>query len=554
MNLLKNIICCAAITLILLGVSCTKDLAGAGSETTNSITGTIANASGIPAANTVVYLFPEDYNPSGKNPLSTIISDTTGANGTFIFDNVDTGVYNLLARNALSAENLMVQSIAVDSTDTIIELPQAHLSKPCTVTADFSLSTFPDSGILYIPGTDIYTEVHGESAVTITDIPAGLLQALIYTNSSGTVVNTLRSTVTLIPGESISVVNPLWKNARTITFNTSLSGAAITTDQYNFPVLIRLDNTNFSFSSDKILQKSLLFTKSDNTPLPYEIELWDSEAREALIWVNLDTIYADRTDQSIIMYWDNDFAVSQSAGSKVFDTAGNFQGIWHLSDLYGDSISDATPNNFKGIAFGMNNASVTKGIIGKCRLFDGSSSYITFPNTADSKLNFQENSQYTISAWTYVNSIDSTSHVVISKGNNQYFIWYTSIHQSSTLWEFTEYHANTGWDLSTYNVTSGEWLLLTGVRDGLSQRLYVNGICVDSTGFKNAGVWPRDETFDVTIGRFMQLVTNPLESSSYCYFSGKIDEVRISSLAHSSDWIKLCYMNQRTDNKLVIFK
>jgi hypothetical protein len=38
------------------------------------------------------------------------------------------------------------------------------------------------------------------------------------------------------------------------------------------------------------------------------------------------------------------------------------------------------------------------------------------------------------------------------------------------------------------------------------------------------------------------------------YFKGMLDEVRISSGACSADWIRLCYMNQKSDDALVVFK
>ena len=38
------------------------------------------------------------------------------------------------------------------------------------------------------------------------------------------------------------------------------------------------------------------------------------------------------------------------------------------------------------------------------------------------------------------------------------------------------------------------------------------------------------------------------------YWNGKIDEVRVEKVARSADWIKLCFMNQREDDKLVRFK
>jgi len=51
----------------------------------------------------------------------------------------------------------------------------------------------------------------------------------------------------------------------------------------------------------------------------------------------------------------------------------------------------------------------------------------------------------------------------------------------------------------------------------------------------------------------MQTVTAP-SYDGFCYFKGKIDEVRISSAPLSPDWIRLCFMNQRENDKLVSFK
>jgi hypothetical protein len=63
----------------------------------------------------------------------------------------------------------------------------------------------------------------------------------------------------------------------------------------------------------------------------------------------------------------------------------------------------------------------------------------------------------------------------------------------------------------------------------------------------------RDTINDFSIGRFMKEATYPA-NFGYCYFKGMIDEVRVSSIARSADWIKLSYMNQRSDDKLLQFK
>jgi hypothetical protein len=63
--------------------------------------------------------------------------------------------------------------------------------------------------------------------------------------------------------------------------------------------------------------------------------------------------------------------------------------------------------------------------------------------------------------------------------------------------------------------------------------------------------YSRITTNDVCIGR-LPVINN--QGQTWRYFTGAIEEVRISSFAQGADWVKLCYMNQRPDDKLVIFK
>ena len=65
---------------------------------------------------------------------------------------------------------------------------------------------------------------------------------------------------------------------------------------------------------------------------------------------------------------------------------------------------------------------------------------------------------------------------------------------------------------------------------------------------------PRNTGEDFSIGRQVKSVQSWWEQG-YCSFNGVIDEVRISRVAHGSDWIKLEYMNQKPDgDKLVSYQ
>jgi hypothetical protein len=39
-----------------------------------------------------------------------------------------------------------------------------------------------------------------------------------------------------------------------------------------------------------------------------------------------------------------------------------------------------------------------------------------------------------------------------------------------------------------------------------------------------------------------------------CQLKGSLDECSITRTVRSADWVKLCYMNQKTDDKLVFFR
>jgi hypothetical protein len=55
--------------------------------------------------------------------------------------------------------------------------------------------------------------------------------------------------------------------------------------------------------------------------------------------------------------------------------------------------------------------------------------------------------------------------------------------------------------------------------------------------------------YDVTIGKLTEFATGVVYS-----FKGDIEEARISNVACSADWIKLCYMNQKAQNALTFFE
>ncbi|MBN1575649.1 MAG: DUF2341 domain-containing protein [Chitinispirillaceae bacterium] len=545
------------VALFLAGVllpRCSGRLAGAGSETTNGIVGSIRNPDDSPAPNTIVKLFPFDYDPVARGDLGSTGVDTTDDAGAFRFTQVDSGSYSILARNARTATSLLITDVAIGNGDTLTTVPPVNLTGTGSVEADFSGTGEAISGYLYIPGTDIFSPVGNDGPAVLDNVPSGSFSTVIHATADGEQRNLLRGEVTVMPGSTVTIPYPAWRYSRRIFLNTTPRGAGVMDDQYGFPVLIRLDEGTFDFTVAHSAGNDILFTKSDNTPLPCDIERWDGAARRAEIWVKTDTVFGNDSAQSITMYWGNPGAVREPQAGAVFDTAGGFGGVWHLGDAINDSIRDATGNRYDGGSPDTACPPITEGLIGNCRSFDASGNYITMPNTGAGRLNFPQNGTYTVSAWVTTDTLDGLSHVIVSKGNVQYFLWLTPIHLNTTpLWEFAGYRDGSGWDLSVQPASVRQWVLLTGVRDGSSQRLYVNGEPVD-TLIDFPFTAARTTTSDLIIGRFNDRMASPNDNEGYCPFNGRIDEVRICGIARSAAWVRLCYMNQRAENKLVIFK
>jgi hypothetical protein len=256
----------------------------------------------------------------------------------------------------------------------------------------------------------------------------------------------------------------------------------------------------------------------------------------------MDTVYGNDTAQSIMMYWGNAAATDAASSVSVFDTAVGFQGVWHLAEAGNTTAKDATINHFNGKPMGMSTASAVEGIIGGAQLFDGIASCYTIANTAASTLNFPVNGPFTISTWINIDTLDSSLHTIVSKGNRQYSLGTVT----SNEWEFSVCPSNGGWDVTNSSARSKVWTHLVGVRNGAFQCLYVNGVCIDSTATNRYSGITRYTGDDLNIGK--------CPNDSLYFFNGIIDEVAVSGVVRDPAWIKLSYMNQKMNGTLVTFR
>ena len=526
----------AAAAIFVLRCADLGPLAGTVTQSGNGYVCGVVIDSGALVPGARVLLIPAQFDPNSDAPLPDSFISTTDESGAFrIIAPLSQG-YNVQVDHS-SGKNALRCGIGFATGDTQTT-GLLTLARPGSIKVIEPDTNNPGAAYVYIPGTTFFALVRSGTAL-LGDIPAGVIPELAFNpDIDGAEVYTISKNNTVVSGDTTLIFDyALWKDTLRLYLNTTASGAGVAGDVTNFPALVRLTSKNFDFSRALPGGNDVRFAKPDGAPLAFEIERWDAAAQTAEIWVRIDTVYGNDSTQSITMYWGNPDAFGTSNSTAVFDTAVGFAGVWHMGEN-GDSVSDATADAFHGANSG---SAMAAGIIGNSRKFaDGN--YLKISGLLNSPSNV------TLSAW--VQSEKSTGgQDVISIGDAVMIRldylggkgvsgWY---HNSPITYDDSKYAidssgrylANTGWHFLAFTIsaeTHVQTLYIDGEKCAVSNDLnpiYYAGLGVDTY----IGIHGNGKT-------------------SY-NFAGQIDEVRVSSIAESPDWVRLCYMNQKAQDALV---
>jgi hypothetical protein len=554
-NVFHGIIGVSAVSLLLAIRCMTLNQAGSGSSS-ETVIGKVLHEDGTPACSTIVTLYPVDYDPVFDTPLARSSTDTTDSNGAYCVHARNASVrYSVVATKPVAGTRSLVAGIVLRGDTTPI--PDAFLSRPGAISVAVPDTADMVNGYLYIPGTGIAVFVSSGGLVQLDQVPAGTIPSVNYASKTAPGISSvLTSGIDVKPADTVVIPYPQWRYSGKLYFNTTVSGAGVSGDVADFPVLIRLTGSTFDFSQAQADGADLRFSSPGGERLAYEIEQWNAITNAAVLWVRVPLVSGNSDNQYIVMHWGAEGMGPQTSGAGVFDTAAGFQGVWHLSVSGDGTVFDATLNEYHGIPYNMA-ASAVAGAIGNARDFNGTSGYIAMPNSASGKLDMPQNGVYAISLWVYADTIDTIWHAIAGKGHEQYYLKLKGFGNGRATWEFVEFQDRRGWDYTEDSIPPApgqkQWVYLTGVRSGLNQYLYVNGVMVSDTIKLMAGNYVRNTGDNFMIGRHAREVAIPY-SEGWCYFNGKIDEVRVLSFAPSPDWVRLCYMNQKDVDALVEFR
>ena len=321
-----------------------------------------------------------------------------------------------------------------------------------------------------------------------------------------------------------------WPYRKEITLDASAAAANIAGSADNVPVLVRLSLANFQYFNNLKPDASDLrvLAGDDSTPLKFHIERFDPQAQIALIWVLLPKLTGGGKT-NFYLYYGNGNASSAS------DPAGSYDDhqilVYHFGPAKG-SPQDATHYKSDPTAF---NATVNPAsLIGAGASFSGSQT-ISVPATG--RLHLTAAQGYTVSAWVRFNAAQSSADVVQLSGSGRQLVLGISGTQA-----FARYQDGSGAPVSvqqTGELTTGDWHHLALTLGGGQLTLYVDGA--------QAGQAPAqagDIAGTLTVG-------GSAEGNSYC--TGDLDELEVSDIARSADWIKAAATSQGMMAPLVAY-
>ncbi len=294
----------------------------------------------------------------------------------------------------------------------------------------------------------------------------------------------------------------------------------------NFPLLVRFSESISGFSYGSFASATggdLRFASGDETTLVnHEVDNWDVSG-ESCVWVQIPELPPGGT--TLWARWGNPAGTTPPTYATDGSTwSEGFAAVYHLSTGPGDS----TPNANNGADNGDPVISSTS-MIGKAYELDGNDR-VRAPDHASLDLT----EALTIGGWIRPEAWNQWSGVISKGSDNAY-----EIEQNNNGGSFRMRINNQQGEAPDHTVSLNTWVYMVGTYDRQFARLYIDGVDVDS------------RALTVAINQNNNALS--LGDRNNDYFTGQLDEMRVSNVARSADWIKACYDNQVQGSSFVVY-
>lgn len=301
-----------------------------------------------------------------------------------------------------------------------------------------------------------------------------------------------------------------WTYRRRLSFDNAASATSLD----DFVVLVVLDSARIDYAELRPNGQDLRFFDAGGAPLAHQIARWDP-AGESYIWLRVPRIDAASSTDHVWMHYGNSAAADGQSAEDVWDVG--YEAVWHLD---GADLTDSTRNDYDAVRVG---ATDDDGVIAGGKAFDAAS--MQYLDTSfDASLG-----TYTVEAWVRGEAVpvEDLSVGVVHRGPSFQLNWN---HLEADFRGGAGVRTNGDWFGASFGPLSGlTWYWLTATYDGDVLRTYRDGVLVT----ENAGPMgdpdaPNPANTPATIGKHATLDL---------FFDGSVDEVRLSGVARSADWV-----------------
>lgn len=317
-----------------------------------------------------------------------------------------------------------------------------------------------------------------------------------------------------------------WKHSGSVFVLTTPDGADLPASATveNFPLLVRLHKEFFDFAQAQANGDDLRFSSRDGKPLDFQIEEWDAARGVASIWVRMPKIVG-AARQELVLHWGNANAKSASDGKAVFGAANHYLSVWHMSGRAKDEVGTLAADD--------TGTAPIAGVVGQARHFPGGKGIFGGDKIADYPVG---SSPHTTEAW--FRPLKPNANVVAwgnEHGQGKVVMRYRSPPHISMDCYFSDASVD-----GKRSVPMAEWVHVAHTYEKGNSRIYVNGV-LDVAQVSRGAPLAIKSPARFWIGGWYGM---------YQYV-GDIDEVRVSRVARSADWIRLQYENQKPLQTLV---
>ena len=329
------------------------------------------------------------------------------------------------------------------------------------------------------------------------------------------------------------------------SFNVKFSGYAGTTTLTNFPALMRLSAERNGFDYTKCADGAdLRFSDADGNLIPHEIDTWNAGG-ESLVWVQVPEL----TKTTIIKAY---YGYKGAAGTLPAVTAtdvwtNGYVAVWHMSAAEGtftqrDSTTTgkniaAHPSYRAGILCGVEGAVGAAAELGR----DGATTGAFYVTDRDGVLDGFP--AMTLEVWSYQAAYNSDADsmlinkLVPSPATNAYNFYQRKNTGGQIAAYFYKTDGGNGdiWQGSGAVPQLNEWTHQVARWNGSSGRrtAFINGVSVyNSTKDAAKGVGRHAGPSSA-----FYVGNNLADQWGVKIFHGKLDEIRISSVARSDAWV-----------------